>query len=405
MTAHGAAERTPALVGVAWGLLIINTLGYAKVDLIIPMPRSVIQVVTMGALAAAFVLALVLNPRVYLRPNAYLVILSLLALLAVASSLRFESGLGSMIRCARLVLFVATLWLLSGWWRGDLRFLNFHIRTLSVILLSVLVGLVISPGGAFSGPDGRLVGALWPITSTQVGQYCAVAIGLVVLLWISRRLDGRSTVIVTVPAAVLLLLSHTRTAAVGLVVALLVALLSLVVTERRARRALGFVLGCGAVGWLLLSGLVQDWLLRGQGQSELMSLTGRATVWDLVLDKDRTFTESIMGVGLTDKSFQGLPIDSTWLSLYNELGWVGIGLVVLYIAWLVVACALRPPSPERACAIFLIGYCLFASYTEVGLGDASPYLLHLAVATSLLVRPHRPRPAGDPVPAGDRAMP
>ena len=105
----------------------------------------------MGALAAAFVLALVLNPRVRVRPNAYLVILSLLALLALASSLRFESGLGAMIRCARLVLFVATLWLLSGWWRGDLRFLNFHLRALSVVLLSVLAGLVISPGGAFSG--------------------------------------------------------------------------------------------------------------------------------------------------------------------------------------------------------------------------------------------------------------
>ncbi len=32
----------------------------------------------------------------------------------------------------------------------------------------------------------------------------------------------------------------------------------------------------------------------------------------------------------------------------------------------------------------LILYCLATSYTEVGLGDASPYLLHLAVAASLL---------------------
>jgi hypothetical protein len=33
---------------------------------------------------------------------------------------------------------------------------------------------------------------------------------------------------------------------------------------------------------------------------------------------------------------------------------------------------------------FLVVYCAVASYTEVGLGDASPYLLHLVVAASLL---------------------
>jgi len=51
-----------------------------------------------------------------------------------------------------------------------------------------------------------------------------------------------------------------------------------------------------------------------------------------------------------------------------------------------VVAVLRPPSLARACAIFLITYCISASYTEAGLGDASPYLLHLAVAASLLVR-------------------
>ena len=47
--------------------------------------------------------------------------------------------------------------------------------------------------------------------------------------------------------------------------------------------------------------------------------------------------------------------------------------------------------------MFLIVYCIVASYTEVGLGDASPYLLNLAVAASLLV----PR-GGEEEPAGTR---
>ena len=393
-------HRAPRWVGLVWGLLLVNTLGYTQVDMLIPVPRPAVQVVTMGSLAVAFALALALNPRVRLRPNVYLLALSSIALVGLVAGLRLESGLGSLIRCARLVLFVATLWLLSRWWRGDLRFASFHLRALAAVLLSVLVGLVVSPPSAFSGPDGRLSGAVWPITSTQVGQYCAVAIGLAVLLWVGRRFDGRSVVIVVVPAAVMLLLSHTRTAAIGLAVALLLGCLSLALTEARARRTIVSLAGAAAVGWVLFGALVLDWLRRGQDAQELTSLTGRAKVWDLLLAKDRTLGEQLVGVGLTDKSFDGLPIDSSWLSIYNELGWIGIGLTVLYLVCFVGACALRPPSPERACAIFLVAYSLFASYTEVGLGDASPYLLHLAVAMSLLARPPGPEPAEVPAPPG-----
>jgi hypothetical protein len=95
------------------------------------------------------------------------------------------------------------------------------------------------------------------------------------------------------------------------------------------------------------------------------------------------------GVGLTNKSFNGLPIDSSWLSVYHEQGLVGVTLVALFLLTLLIVAALRPPSPERACAVFLIIYCVVSSYTESGLGDASPYLLHLAIAAGLLARPIR----------------
>ena len=38
-------------------------------------------------------------------------------------------------------------------------------------------------------------------------------------------------------------------------------------------------------------------------------------------------------------------------------------------------------------ALFLVTYCLIASITETGLGDASPYLLELIIAASLLAAP------------------
>ncbi len=44
---------------------------------------------------------------------------------------------------------------------------------------------------------------------------------------------------------------------------------------------------------------------------------------------------------------------------------------------------------RRAIALFLVAYCIVASITETGLGDASPYLLELVVAASLLAAPAR----------------
>jgi O-antigen ligase len=204
------------------------------------------------------------------------------------------------------------------------------------------------------------------------------------VLWLTRNIDGRSAAVVSVPAVGLLLLSHTRTALLGLVTALLLAGLTLAFTNARARRTLAAAIGFGTVVALVFGQAVMAWLQRGQDAEQLTSLTGRAKVWDLLLAKDRNLGEQFFGVGLTDTSFAGLPIDNAWLSIYQEQGWVGITIVATFLACLLATAALRPPSPQRACAVFLIVYCIVASYTEVGLGNASPYLLNLAVAASLL---------------------
>jgi hypothetical protein len=381
----GAGDRPPKALGLAWGFLAVNTLGFTGVTMIIPFPRSVGQIITMGMLLTALVIALLANRRVHVRPNAYLVMLTLILIVSTVSSLRLESGVGSLFRCFRMAVFVVTLWLMSGWWRGDLRFVSYHIRTLGAILLSVLAGLVISPGAAFSGPEGRLVGAIWPIPPPQVGLYCAISIGLCVLLYMAGRIDGRSVLVVVLPSVLMLLLSHTRTALLGLAVGLTVAALSLVLTNRRARVSLTSGIALVVAAFAAFGGPIQVWLQRGQDADQLTTLTGRAKVWDLILAKHRTPIEELMGMGLTDKSFNGLPIDSAWFTVYNEQGWIGIGLVVVMLATLLGTALLRPPSIQRACAIFIIVYGLVASYTEVGLGDASPYLMNLAVVASLLV--------------------
>ncbi|MFD8778221.1 O-antigen ligase domain-containing protein [Streptomyces sp. NPDC056721] len=390
-TQPGAERRpagTPKLVGTIWGLLVLNTLGSAGAETIVPLPRSLIQMVTMGALVAAFALALALNLRLRIRGSAFVFLLTLLLVPSVISSVDLESGFGALFRCARLALFIGTLWLLSRWWDGGLAFVRHHIRMYFAVLGSVAAGLVVSPGAAL--PDlygGRLVGALWPLTPPQIGQYAAVIIGLTVLLVLGRRTDRVSAAVVIVPSLVLLALTHTRTATLGLVIGLVLAIGSLLLTSAAARRFFTWAVLCAVVAAVGFASALQTWFLRGQSQENFSNLTGRAKVWDALLAAPRTTMEQLFGVGLGDKSFGGLPIDNSWLAVYQEQGLTGVALVAAIIIVLGGVALLRPPSLQRACAIFLISYCAIASYTEAGLGDASPYLLHLAVAASLLAAP------------------
>ncbi|MFL9652855.1 O-antigen ligase domain-containing protein [Streptomyces sp. PB17] len=392
-------ERAPKLVGTVWGLLVLNTLGSTGAETVVPLPRSLIQMVTMGALVAAFSLALVLNLRLRVRPSAFLFLLTLLLVPSLIASADLESGLGALFRCARLALFVGTLWLLSRWWDGGPTFVRHHIRMYFLVLCTVAAGALVSPGAAM--PDlygGRLVGALWPLTPPQIGQYAAVIIGLAVLLVLGGRTDRRSAALVIVPSLVLLMLTHTRTATLGLLVGLTLAIGSLTLTSAAARRFFSWAVLCAAVAAVVFASALQAWFLRGQSEENFSNLTGRAKVWDALLAAPRTIGEQVFGMGLGDKSFDGLPIDNSWLAVYHEQGLIGIALVAAVFVALGGVALLRPPSLARACAIFLIGYCALASYTEAGLGDASPYLLHLAVAASLLAQPAAaaPLPAPDP---------
>ncbi|MFW6691132.1 O-antigen ligase domain-containing protein [Streptomyces sp. MAR4 CNX-425] len=402
MSGDGAAPgpaRPPKAVGVVWGLLGLNTLGSAGAETVVPLPRSLIQMVTMGALVLAFALALAVNPRPRIRPSAFVLLLTLLLVPSLIASVSLASGFGALFRCARLAVFVGTLWLLTRWWDGGLGFVRSHIRLYCAVLGSVVAGLAVSPGAAM--PElygGRLVGALWPLTPPQIGQYAAVITGLTVLLLLGRRTTAGGAALVVVPALVLLALSHTRTATAGLLVGLALALTSLVLTSRAARRFFAGAVLCAGVAAVGFSKALEAWVLRGQSRENFASLTGREKVWDALLAAPRTTSERLFGTGLGDKSYDGLPIDNSWLAVYHEQGLTGAALVAAVLVVLGGVALLRPPSLPRACAVFLIAFCAVSSYTEAGLGDASPYLLHLALAASLLAAPAAAAPPAPPAP-------
>ena len=64
---------------------------------------------------------------------------------------------------------------------------------------------------------------------------------------------------------------------------------------------------------------------------------------------------------------------------------LGVALCAAMLAYLFVAAFFQPRGVQRALGLFLVTYCLVASFTEVGFTDASPYLLDMTVAASLLV--------------------
>jgi len=143
-------------------------------------------------------------------------------------------------------------------------------------------------------------------------------------------------------------------------------------------------------GTLLFAPQIVTWLARGQSISEASQLTGRTEVWSDVFAAPRPALEQFFGSGLSNKSYEGLAIDSNWVATYVDQGWFGMVIEASLLVLLLLAAVTHVRGPRRALALFIIVYAIVASITETGLGDASPYLLDLAVAASLLASPtHR----------------
>jgi len=382
-------------VTVIWALLFLNVLEYVSLPTVFALPQTVAKVVTQAALGLALLLALTVNRRLVVRPNILLVLASLLAASSLMISVRSEvSRVGSDVRAVRLIGFVLVLWLLTPWWgRSDLMLTRVHLRCLVAVLGIVVLGVLVSPHLAFT--QGRLGGDLWPIEPTQVAHYAAVVAGIVAVMWLSGVLSKRKAALLFPVAVIILLLTHTRTALVALLAGVLVASLSLFAWRRRVRRVIVTCLVFLVLGGAAFAPAVSTWFTRGESTTELTDLTGRTIVWSELVNAPRDKAQMIFGFGLSNGGFDGLPIDNSWLATYQDQGLLGDVIDGLMLASLLTVAAFRPRSPARAIALFILSYCLIASFTETGLGEASPYMLDLAVAASLLapsfVWPYRAR--------------
>lgn len=384
-TARTTATRVPVAVLLTWAALFVNVLAFNATTTLFPIPGTAAKLVTQGALLVAAMAALLANPKGVLRPNAALVLLALLVVQALMVSIHSEFLVGSTFRATRFLGFVAALWLLSPWFgRRDMTLLRCHLYCLVPVLASVVLGVLVAPGVAFSF-DGRLSGVIWPIPPTQVAHYAAVVFGTAALLWMCQVIGGRMALICIVGSGLILVGTHTRTALVALLAGVVVAAASLFLGNSRVRRTSvwGLVLALGVAA--LFANEITSWALRGQSSQDAGKLTGRTDVWNAVIHTPRSHLADLFGSGMSNLSFNGLPIDSNWVGTYLDLGLAGALIDALLLITLLVLALTSERTPQRALAIFLIVYSVFASVTETGMSNPSPYLLDLAVAASLIL--------------------
>lgn len=378
-------------VALAWVLLFANTLTYVADLSLLPLPSILGKAFTQGALPLAILVLLSLNRRVVIRPDVFLGLMSLLVVDTLITCV-WSDNFGTVYRTARLTAYVVALWLMTPWWgRRDMLILRVHVRCLFVMVASALLGLLVAPGKAFAF-DSRLTGIIWPMFPTQLAQYAALAMGLTVVLWLGRLVRGRMTVLAVAIGMAALILSHTRTAMLGLVAGLLVAGISVFASNSRVQRFFLAAVVTVVVGTPTVANVITTWVTRGQNAEGLVTLTGRTNFWTLVLNEPRTISQEVFGFGLSNASINGLPIDSNWLAAYQQEGLVGVSICALILVWLFLTAFFQPQGTRRAVVLFVLTYCLLASVTEDAFTNASTYLLDLVAAASLLAV--APRPAG-----------
>lgn len=385
-----SATRThssvPWLVVATWCALFFNVVPIIGGPALLPIPEPVTQSLTQGSLILALLLALMANPRVVIRPELYLVLLTVAGIVSLLASFHNEFLFGSTYRAGRLLIFILVLWLLTPWWgRRDMLLLRCHRWFLWMLLGSVIIGALLWPGEAFKF-DGRLAGVIWPIWPTHVAHYAAILLGTSAVLWLSRVITGRHALIAITVSGGALFMTHTRTAIAATVVGLVVAGASLFLGHARSRRVSVLAAAAALVMAIAFASPLTAWLMRGQSEQEALQLTGRTEVWSQVFDTQRPAIDDLFGSGMSDQSFNGLAIDSSWVSAYQDQGWFGIVVQGAVLLLLLFMAATRPRGPRRAVALFLIVYCIVASITETGLLTPSPYLLELTLAAALLAR-------------------
>jgi O-antigen ligase len=392
-------------------LLVLSSIELNNPHALLPMPNVVEQALKLTFLLVALALTVRDNWSLRLVPGIpVLVAVTVLAASTMVPVLAGVAGMDSLVRASRLCLLVLIAWLLSPWALAvdGMELARAQFTTYALLTAVFLTQGALFPGAAHEPPVGRLRGVLPACDPPRVAEIAAVTAGLAVLLCAGRLLGPRLSLAIFVMALATLLATHTRTALTSLGLGLVIALLSLFRESRRARMVFTLMALASAVALVLAWNPINAYLLRGQNEQELSTLTGRRVVWAAVPKAQPPGIARWFGIGLGPKKLDGrpfvdgwpsshrlpgipittqpggFPIDSGWLAAYREQGYVGVGLTAGIILAVIVGALRLRRGPARAVALFLATVVAVSTITETGVSEASPYLLHLMFAGLLI---------------------
>jgi hypothetical protein len=348
-------------------------------------------------LGAIFLIALAATQpgfRTRVNPASWFYVMYVL--FAVATAFLLAEPMGPLTRLARFLLGLVLVFLL---WRPLVqvpeRLVRAHLWAHLLLGATVVLSLAYAPSQAWRplrsfGTGYRLQGVIIPMLPPRVGEVGAVLLGLALIGLVCRKLSALPAVGLIVLGGVLIAASRTRTSAAAVAGGLV---LALIITRKTwiGRIACLVVPGLLALAFLTI-GSLHTWLLRGQQEQQITSLSGRTTSWHAVVDEKVSIQTAIIGHGLGNKrvllrrgegDIDVMAIDNSWLGLYWETGLLAVAIVAiaLILAWVAV---LRAPTPYiKACGALLLGYVTAASLNESGLSDLSSMTVHLLVAAAI----------------------
>jgi hypothetical protein len=373
----------------AWVLLLFGVLSWQQPYSQFGLSVGQEQVFTVLVTFVAFGLAVQTNPTLLVARVPSLLFAGLLVAASTGPGLLGMAPLNSLFLSVRFALVVLTILLLSPVITADpMAIVRTCLFAYAANTLCFLAGGLIAPGRAFLPGTGRLVGLIPPTHPSQVGAFAAVTVGLSVLMMLTGTVGRRLGPLMTVVGVIVLVQSHSRTAALAALLGLLVALASLALQRRSARRLLMILACAGGVIWLVAASAIVSWFARGQTHAELGGFSGRRTVWIAMLEERPTGLTEWLGTGLGDKRYKGKAIDGGWLAAYWQQGVVGVALsalLLLVVAWQAMW---SRHSLLRAVTLFLIVFVAVSASSETGISDISTYFLSVMLAGQLAaVRP------------------
>ena len=254
----------------------------------------------------------------------------------------------------------------------------------AVVRVFAVAGTISMVTGLPSIGGGRLVGGLPPLTPNEL----ALLFGVVALYLLSRITIHRARPWHWPVAFVCLgivFLTGSRTGLIFLVVAVFVILAQMRVYPRAT--FLGLVLAVPAMALVVLQTDLLGSVLERGGSENVTTLASRTIAWNAAFQMDGPWTQMWLGGGLSMKQipvsgqyWDTQLLDSSWVSAFVQGGYVGMGLVLLWIAVVAVACV----KADRAWRPLLTGLAVFTvgrSILESGLFDASAAFITFALVS------------------------